>query len=67
MLYDYGFKYFRMGYASAQSWILFAIIMCLTLLVFKSSHTGLTTKMAMISDEEVLNKIVVYMFLTIWE
>lgn len=37
MLYDYGFKYFRMGYASAQSWILFAIIMCLTLLVFKSS------------------------------
>ncbi len=37
MLYDNGFKYFKMGYASAQSWILFIIIMAMTALVFKSS------------------------------
>lgn len=37
MLYDQGFKYFRMGYASALSWVLFAIIMIFTALIFKSS------------------------------
>lgn len=37
MLYDQGFKYFRMGYASALSWVLFAIILLFTALIFKSS------------------------------
>ncbi|GGE31795.1 spermidine/putrescine ABC transporter permease [Pullulanibacillus camelliae] len=36
-LYDNGFKYFKMGYASAMAWILFIIIMILTLLIFWSS------------------------------
>ena len=37
MLYDEGFKFFRMGYASALSWVLFAIILVFTALMFKSS------------------------------
>lgn len=36
-IYDEGFKFFRMGYASALSWVLFIIILAFTLLVFKSS------------------------------
>ncbi len=36
-LYDNGFKYFRMGYASAMAWVLFVVIMVLTLLIFWSS------------------------------
>jgi multiple sugar transport system permease protein len=36
-LYNNAFSYFHMGYASAMAWILFAIVMCVTLLVFKSS------------------------------
>jgi len=36
-LYKQAFNYFHMGYASAMAWILFAIILVLTLLVFKSS------------------------------
>lgn len=36
-LYDDGFKYFKMGYASALSWVLFLIIMIFTALIFKSS------------------------------
>lgn len=36
-LYDNGFKYFRMGYASAMAWILFVVIMVLTLIIFWSS------------------------------
>jgi multiple sugar transport system permease protein len=36
-LYENAFKFFKMGYATAMGWILFAIIMVLTLLVFKSS------------------------------
>lgn len=39
MLYDQGFKFFRMGYASALSWILFAIILFFTGLTFKSSDS----------------------------
>ncbi|WP_320129765.1 sugar ABC transporter permease [uncultured Sphaerochaeta sp.] len=39
MLYDQGFKFFRMGYSSALSWILFAIIMIFTSLTFKSSQS----------------------------
>ena len=36
-LYENAFKYFKMGYATAMAWILFLIIMVLTLLTFKSS------------------------------
>lgn len=38
LIYQAGFQQFRMGYASALAWILFAIIMVLTLLVFRSSN-----------------------------
>ncbi len=36
-LYRIAFNYFQMGYASALAWILFVIILLLTLLIFKSS------------------------------
>ncbi|MGQ9630932.1 MAG: carbohydrate ABC transporter permease [bacterium] len=36
-LYQNGFKYFKMGYASALAWVLFLIILIVTLLAFKSS------------------------------
>jgi multiple sugar transport system permease protein len=36
-LYNNGFRYFQMGYASALAWVLFLIILALTLLVFRSS------------------------------
>lgn len=36
-LYTEGFSNFKMGYASAISWVLFAIILVFTLLIFKSS------------------------------
>ncbi|GIP35384.1 carbohydrate ABC transporter permease [Paenibacillus sp. J2TS4] len=36
-LYDNGFKYFKMGYASAMAWILFIVIMGLTVLIFATS------------------------------
>jgi oligogalacturonide transport system permease protein len=36
-LYTEGFSNFKMGYASAISWVLFAIILLFTLLIFKSS------------------------------
>ena len=36
-LYNNAFKYQKMGYASALAWILFVIILILTMLVFKSS------------------------------
>lgn len=39
MLYNEGFKFFRMGYASALSWILFIIILIFTSLTFKSSSS----------------------------
>lgn len=34
-IYTYGFKYFKMGYAAAYSWILFVIIFVLTLIQMK--------------------------------
>lgn len=37
LIYQAGFQQFRMGYASALAWILFAIILLLALLVFRSS------------------------------
>jgi len=36
-LYDEGFKFLKMGYASSLSWVLFAIILLFTALVFRSS------------------------------
>lgn len=36
-LYDNAFRYMNMGYASAMAWILFVIIMGLTLVFFRSS------------------------------
>ena len=36
-LYNHAFKYFNMGYASGIAWVLFAMIMLLTVLVFRSS------------------------------
>ncbi|MDW8098249.1 MAG: sugar ABC transporter permease [Anaerolineae bacterium] len=38
LIYQAGFQQFRMGYASALAWILFALILALTLLVFRSSE-----------------------------
>ena len=37
-IYQYGFRYFRMGYASAFSWILFAIIMVFTIIQMKGQE-----------------------------
>lgn len=37
MLYENGFRYFKMGYASAQSWILFVIIIVFTFAIFRLS------------------------------
>lgn len=37
LLYRNAFSYFKMGYASAMAWILFAAVFVLTLLLFKSS------------------------------
>ena len=39
MIYEEAFKFFRMGYASALSWILFAIILFFTALTFGSSKS----------------------------
>lgn len=36
-LYQNGFQYFKMGYASALAWVLLLVILFFTLLVFKSS------------------------------
>jgi oligogalacturonide transport system permease protein len=38
MLYDNAFHYFKMGYASALSWILFVIIMTFTFILLKTSN-----------------------------
>jgi multiple sugar transport system permease protein len=38
-LFNNAFRYGRMGYASALAWVLFLIVMILTLLVFRSSST----------------------------
>jgi multiple sugar transport system permease protein len=36
-LYSNAFRYLNMGYASALAWVLFVIVLVLTLLVFRSS------------------------------
>jgi len=38
-LYNNAFRYGRMGYASALAWILFLVVLILTLVVFRSSST----------------------------
>jgi oligogalacturonide transport system permease protein len=38
-LYKEGFSYFKMGYASAISWVIFLLIMIVTLLLFRSSSS----------------------------
>jgi oligogalacturonide transport system permease protein len=38
MLYDNAFHYFKMGYSSALSWILFVIIMTFTFILLKTSN-----------------------------
>jgi multiple sugar transport system permease protein len=38
-LYQNAFKYFHMGYASTMAWVLFLIVLGLTLLIFRSSDT----------------------------
>jgi multiple sugar transport system permease protein len=37
-LYNNSFRYFKLGYASAQAWILFGIILVLTLVVMRGSR-----------------------------
>ena len=37
-LYDKAFKWLEMGYASAMAWVMFAIIIVLTLLIFRTSN-----------------------------
>jgi oligogalacturonide transport system permease protein len=39
LLYDNAFKNYKMGYASALSWVLFIIIMVFTLVAFRASDT----------------------------
>jgi multiple sugar transport system permease protein len=36
-LYQVGFRDFRMGYASALAWVLFIIVLVLTVIAFRSS------------------------------
>ncbi|UUZ80200.1 sugar ABC transporter permease [Paenibacillus sp. P26] len=36
-LYENGFRYFKMGYASAMAWVLFVIVMTLTAVIFVTS------------------------------
>jgi multiple sugar transport system permease protein len=36
-LFNNGFRFYKMGYASAIAWVLFVLVMLLTLLVFRSS------------------------------
>ncbi|WP_420218897.1 carbohydrate ABC transporter permease [Paenibacillus elgii] len=36
-VYENAFKYFHMGYAAANAWIMFLIILTLTMLVFRST------------------------------
>lgn len=36
-LYDNGFRFFRMGYASAMAWILFLVVVVVTVILFRTS------------------------------
>jgi multiple sugar transport system permease protein len=37
-LFRHGFEFFRMGYASAMAWILFLLVLVMTLIQFKLSN-----------------------------
>ncbi len=37
LVYENAFKYVKMGYASALSWIMFVVIMAITILIFRTS------------------------------
>ena len=37
LIYNNAFRYFKMGYASALAWLLFATVFLITWLIFKSS------------------------------
>lgn len=39
-IYDKAFKEFDMGYASAASWVLFALIVCSTIILFQARKDG---------------------------
>ena len=45
MLYDEAFGNYKMGYASALSWVLFIFIFIVTMLVFRTSDSWVTTRM----------------------
>ena len=45
-LYKEGFSYFKMGYASAISWVIFLVIMLISLVVFGTSNSGYSTAMS---------------------
>jgi multiple sugar transport system permease protein len=36
-LYRNGWQYFKMGYASALAWVLFFIVLVLTVIIFRTS------------------------------
>ncbi len=38
-LYQNGFKFLKMGYASAMAWLLFIVVMILTIIILKSSKS----------------------------
>ena len=38
-LYRYAFEEFKLGYASAMAWILFLLVLALTVVVFRSSSS----------------------------
>ena len=65
-LYNEAFKYFKMGYASAVSWVIFAMILVVTLLLFRFSSKEHIMKMAAIfkesrkNEEERLLKVIIY-------
>jgi len=39
LIYDNAFRYFKMGYASAIAWILFVLVLVLTIIVLKTSSS----------------------------
>ena len=39
LIYDNAFRYFKMGYASATAWMLFVLVLLLTILVLKTSRS----------------------------
>ena len=39
LIYDNAFRYFKMGYASAIAWILFALVLVLTFIILKTSSS----------------------------